>query len=111
MIPIQFNVDIFTELQRLGYDEFIVPQAVVNELKMLAKRSKGMDKTAAKVALSLSERCKIVEETGVADDVIVRLAEDIGSAVLTNDIELKNRLYKKGIITVYLRQRNRLEIA
>lgn len=110
MIPVQFKVDIFTELQRLGYNEFIVPQAVVNELNTLAKKSRGADKTAAKVAMALARRCEIVDATGVADDVIVELASNLGIAVLTNDIELKGRLLRKGITVIYLRQKGRLEI-
>jgi len=108
MIPVQFNVDIFNELQRLGFDELIVPEAVVDELDMLCRQLKGADKVAAKVARSLVERCEVVDAAGPADDVIVELAADLGAAVLTNDIELKNRLCEKDITVVYLRQKNRL---
>ncbi|MCK5721178.1 MAG: DNA-binding protein [Gammaproteobacteria bacterium] len=108
MIPIQFNVDIFDELQRLGFDEFVVPRAVFNELDSLVDRSRGKDKMAAKVARSLADRCEVVDITGFADDVILELANDIGAAVLTNDIKLKKRLQEKDITVVYLRQKNRL---
>ncbi len=108
MIPIQFNVDIFDELQRLGFDEFVVPKAVLDELDTLVERSRGKDKMAAKVARSLADRCEAVDITGFADDVIVELAENSGAAVLTNDIQLKNRLLEKDITVVYLRQKNRL---
>jgi rRNA-processing protein FCF1 len=108
MIPIQFNVDIFDELQRLGFDEFVVPKAVLDELDTLVERSRGKDKMAAKVARSLADRCEAVDIAGFADDVIVELAENSGAAVLTNDIQLKNRLREKDITVVYLRQKNRL---
>lgn len=108
MIPIQFNVDIFDELQRLGFNEFVVPKAVLNELDTLVDRSKGKDKMAAKVARSLADRCEVADITGFADDVILGLADDSGAAVLTNDIKLKNRLCEKNITVVYLRQKNRL---
>ena len=108
MIPVQFNVDIFDELQRLGFDEFVVPLAVINELETLVKRTRGKDKMAAKVARSLADRCEIMDATGFADDVILELADEIGAAVLTNDIKLKNRLCDKNITVVYLRQKNRL---
>ncbi|MEA1985184.1 MAG: DNA-binding protein [Euryarchaeota archaeon] len=110
MIPVQFKVDIFTELSRLGYDEFIVPQAVVDELRILVKRYKGDHKVAANVALSLCDRCTIIDTKGIADDVIVQLAEDTGAAVLTNDIGLRSRLDQKHISVIQLRQKNRLEI-
>ncbi|MGP8320704.1 MAG: type II toxin-antitoxin system VapC family toxin [Methanosarcinaceae archaeon] len=108
MIPVQFNVDIFDELQRLGFDEFVLPKAVLDELDTLVGRSKGKDRMAAKVARSLAGRCKVVDITGFADDVIAELAWDSNAAVLTNDIRLKNRLREKGITVVYLRQKNRL---
>ncbi|KGK99348.1 DNA-binding protein [Methanococcoides methylutens] len=111
MIPVQFKVDIFTELKRLGYDELIVPQAVINEIKILVKRYKGENRIAAKVALSLSDRCTIVERTGSADDVILQLALDTGAAVLTNDVGLVKRLKEVDVAVVRLRQKSRLDIA
>ncbi|MGD9911436.1 PIN domain-containing protein, partial [Methanothrix sp.] len=54
MMPEQFGVDIFSELERLGYFDYIVPTAVVRELRAIAKLAeKGRDKRAANVALSL----------------------------------------------------------
>lgn len=108
MIPVQFNVDIFEELKRLGFDEFLVPEAVIDELDMLTKRSKGADRTAAKVARSLVHMCEVSAVRGVADDVIAQLAVELGAAVLTNDIELKKRLSGMNITVVYLRQKNQL---
>ncbi|WP_445476319.1 DNA-binding protein [Methanococcoides methylutens] len=110
MIPVQFKVDIFSELKRLGYDELIVPQAVINEIKILIKRYKGENRTAAKVALSLSDRCSIVGRAGNADDIILQLAIDTGAAVLTNDIGLVKRLKEVDVTVVRLRQKNRLDI-
>ena len=110
MIPVQFGVDIFEELKRLGFNEFYVPEAVVFEIEKLIKREKGSDRTAAKVARSMMDRCERIAATGPADDVILRLAKEMGAAVLTNDIGLKRRLAEKGIQTVSLRQKNRLDL-
>ncbi|WP_440952678.1 DNA-binding protein [Methanococcoides sp. FTZ1] len=110
MIPVQFKVDIFSELERLGYDERIVPQAVINEIKILVKRCRGENRTAAKVALSLADRCAIVDRTGSADDVILQLAHDTGAAVLTNDVGLVERLKEADVTVVRLRQKNHLAI-
>lgn len=109
MIPVQFNVDIFEELKRLGYDSFIVPRSVINELNNLEKKLRGKDKTAVKVARSLAKRCDITENIGHADDVIVDLASTLAAAVLTNDIGLRKRLEEKDIPVICLRQKNRLE--
>ncbi len=109
MIPVQFNVDIFDELRRLGYNRFIVPLSVIRELESLQKGLRGKDKTAAKVAYSLARRCEVVETSGHADNVIVDLAGNCDAAVLTNDIGLKKRLEDKNIPIICLRQKNRLE--
>jgi rRNA-processing protein FCF1 len=111
MIPVQFGVDIFEELKRLGFDEFFVPEAVVFEIEKLIKREKGSNRIAAKVARSMMDRCeRITAATGPADDVILRLAKEMGAAVLTNDIGLKRRLAEEGIQIISLRQKNRLDL-
>lgn len=134
LIPGEFGVDIFEELERLGYVQIIVPRIVLKELERLRDRlsMKGKEKKAAQVGYSLiqkyahiseqerrSLRCtvsieegereggreKVVEE---ADDMIVALAVKKKAAVLTNDEELKDKLTQAGIVTVYLRGKNRL---
>ncbi|MCL7415540.1 MAG: DNA-binding protein [ANME-2 cluster archaeon] len=110
MIPVQFGVDIFKELNRNGFDEFIAPSAVVRELNALKKLARGKDKLAANAGLTLTERCTQVLVEGPADDAIEELAIAEGAAVLTNDIELKKRLCSKDITVVYLRTKDHLEI-
>ena len=111
MIPGQFGVDIFAELEKLDYDRFIVPSRVVRELKILYK--KGGNKVEASLALSLLDRCEVVDAKASAkasaDDAIVQIAEDMNAAVFTVDAELRKRLKDKGIATICLRQKKRLE--
>ena len=109
MIPVQFGVDFFEELKRLGFNEFFVPEPVVFEIEKLIKREKGSNRTAAKVARSMMNRCERITVIGPADDVILRLAKKMGAAVLTNDIGLKRRLAEEGIQTISLRQKNKLD--
>lgn len=109
MVQAQFGVDVLDELGRLGYDECIVPSAVVDELGVLQKRAKGADKAAVAVATALAKRCKGVEAPGSADDVIVGLAKRLGADVFTNDAGLKKRLRKEGIKTVFMRSKHKLE--
>ena len=111
MVPEQFGVEIFSELQRMGYVQFLVPVAVLAELRTLAvKAAKGRDKVAARVGLALSERCSIVGGAGPdADTDIERLALASELAVFTNDRALKKRLFSKGITVIYLRQGQYLE--
>jgi rRNA-processing protein FCF1 len=111
MVAEQFKVDIFSELLRLGYVDCIVPAQVIGELRSLAERAdKGRDKTAARVALGLAERCRIVGiDNCPADQAIEDLASREGAAVFTNDKALKKRLFSKGITVIYLRQGRYLE--
>jgi len=127
LIPGEFGVDIFEELERLGYERIIVPKAVLEELDRLRQKTdlKGKEKIAAKIGYSLtlkymrrrgvpSRRCKveISEEEGEgkdADEIIAELALKKKAAVLTADELLMRKLSKDGIAIVYLRGRNRLE--
>lgn len=110
MIPGQFGLDIFSELKRLGFDSFLIPRASVRELEKISSQGRGKDRKAAKVALSLLDRCTIIEKNGLADDIITDMAVDMNAAVLTNDIELKKRLCSKGVTIVYLRGKTSLSI-
>ena len=111
MVPEQFGVDIFSELARLGYIQCFVPTPVIRELSYLARKARGLDKTAARVGLALAERCQILEGEGNADDCLISLATRENAAVFTNDKTLKKRLFSKGITVVHLRQGRYLEIA
>ncbi len=110
MIPGQFGLDIFSELKRLGFEPYLVARASVRELEKICSEGRGKDRTAAKIALSLLDRCTIIEKNGFADDIITDMAVDMNAAVLTNDIELKKRLCSKGVTIVYLRDKTRLSI-
>ena len=111
MVPEQFGVDIFSELPRLGYVQWLVPASVLGELRSLARTAhKGADKVAARVALGLAEQCSVVgEDARDADLAIEELALSSGAAVFTNDKALKKRLFSKGITVIYLRQGRYLE--
>jgi len=110
MIPGQFGIDIFMELKRLGFDSYIVPRASIRELEKISMHGRGRDRTAAKIALSLLDRCTIVEMEGFADDVIMELATNKEDTVLTSDVELKKRLCSKGVSIVQLRERTHLSL-
>lgn len=117
MIPVQFGVDIFSELRRLGFSDFLTIQAVVFELEKLSKTISGNDRIAARVALQLSQKCDLLDmpDTGkgvrkYADDMIIESALRHSVSVLTNDIGLRQKLIKRGIQVVSMRQMKRLDI-
>ncbi len=112
MAASQFGLDVFSELERLGYRCFLVPRPVLSELKALSILADARrDRTAARIGLALAEVCEIVEASGEADDCLVDLAQDEDAAVFTNDKELKKKLSTRGVTVIHLRQRRRLEIA
>ncbi len=110
MIPGQFGIDIFSELEQLGFYSYIVPSASVKELEKIMATGRGKDRSSAKIALSLLDRCTIIDKNGYADNIIIDMAISMDAAVLTNDAELKKRLCSKGVTNVYLRDRTRLSI-
>ena len=126
LIPGEFGVDIFHELERLGYSHIIVPKAVLNELEVLMQKSglKGKEKIAAKVGYSLvlkyasgGGRYNVTiegeeEDKGKeADELVAKLAAKLEAAVFTLDEDLKRELTHAGIPTVYLRGKSRLEVS
>ncbi|HII05818.1 MAG TPA: DNA-binding protein [Methanotrichaceae archaeon] len=112
MVPGQFGLDIFEELERLGYRRFLVPRPVLLELESLARRADSRrDRIAARIGLKLTGGCELVEAFGEADGVLVVLALEADAAVFTNDKELKKKLSTRGVTVIHLRQRRYLDIA
>jgi uncharacterized protein len=115
MIPFQFNLDVFQEIEFLLQKkvDFIVPSAVKSELTGLSTRG-GEGAAEASLALQLASRCRVVEvalETNeTVDDAIVKASQKLGAVVATNDIELKNRLKLLKVPVVYLRDKSKLEV-
>lgn len=129
MMPVECNVRVFEELDRLlgGY-ELITTQTVIEELERLARgtsnesehehehklerartQSQGQEATAASVGRDLAERCAVVEaDATYADDALVELAErGACEYVVTNDGPLRDRL---SVGVIGLRGQNELAI-
>ena len=115
MIPFQFNLDVFQEIEFLLQKkvDFIVPSAVKSELTALSARG-GEGAAEASLALQLASRCRVVEVTletnETVDDAIVKASQKLSAVVATNDIELKNRLKLLKVPVVYLRDKSKLEV-
>lgn len=130
LIPGEFGVDIFEELERLGYEHIIVPEAVLSELDRLRQRPdlKGKEKRAAKIGYSLVLKYVHEEHDGCmvtinkeedeeesegrkrdVDELIAKMALKLKAAVLTSDEPLRRKLSEAGVATVYLRGKSRLE--
>ena len=115
MIPFQFHIDIFQEMEYLLQKkvDFIVPSSVKLELTGISSRG-GEGAPEASLALQLASRCRVVEvslqPSETVDDAIVKAAQKLGAVVATNDIELKKRLRDINVPVVYLREKSKLEV-
>lgn len=109
MVPAQFKVDIFADLEKLGYNEIMVPRSVMRELERIRKLGKGRAKMHASIAIRLASKCQIVESEGGFDEQIAALAKQYGAAVLTNDSLLRKDLRSKNVKTLYLREKCKIE--
>ncbi|MDG5820077.1 DUF188 domain-containing protein [Natronococcus sp. A-GB7] len=113
MMPVELDVRLFDELERLiGSAELVAPQPVIEELQRLSEKG-GTEGTAASVGHDLAtERCLVVDtEESYADDALVELARE-GSVdyVVTNDRPLRDRVLEASIPVLALRGRNKLAI-
>lgn len=115
LIPGQFMVDIFTELERIMQEPFelCVIDKSLKELNQVAVTGKQKDKFAAKLALALIIQKNLktlhsfVTKKSV-DDIIVSKA-DKDTYVATQDKALRQRLKEKGAKIIGLRQQKYLE--
>ncbi|MBI4149966.1 DNA-binding protein [Candidatus Woesearchaeota archaeon] len=115
LIPGQFKVDIFSELDRVcqfAYTLYVLDMTR-NELENIIQKQRGKQKEAAKLALALVKAKNINTLPSASknvDDALVALA-DKDTFIATQDVVLKRRLKGKvgGIIT--LRQKKYLIIS
>ncbi len=115
LIPAQFKVDIFSEIQGLcGLScEMVVIDKTLDELHGIMVVGKGMDKRAAKLALDLIKHKKVKEIKTKKDkhvDFLILESLKQGDVVATQDIGLKKLLSGKAKI-IGLRAKKQLYMA
>ncbi len=112
MMPVELDVRVFDELDRLvGDADLVVPRAVVSELEKLRDAGNGEAATAAAVGRDLASRCRVIgTEASYADDAVVELADRTDGYAVTNDRPLRDRLLERGVRVIGLRGRTTLEI-
>lgn len=111
----QFNVDIFSEIERIcnfKYELCILDRQT-KELEEIRKK-RGKDSRAAKLATDLIKNKKVkiiktISEKDV-DSQILEFAQKNNYIVATQDKELKNRLKRKNLQVIFLRQKKYLEL-
>ncbi len=109
LIPGEFKVNIFQELDKLGRPELYTLGLVVKELEKL-KIGTGANPKAARLGLNLlkSNKVNVIETDGKnTDDEILKTAKN-GFVVCTQDKELMQKLAKNKVSVIYLRQKRYL---
>jgi rRNA-processing protein FCF1 len=112
-VPLQFRIDIFEGLKTLlsVNAEPVVLSPVLKELRTLAKEGSEKTRKEASFALTLAEKCRLIDYDGEsADDTLVDAASEWRCPVFTNDMALRKRLRDINVPVIYVRQKSRLEI-
>lgn len=115
MVPFEIGIDIISELDRLIKQkyEIVILKGTIDELKGLSQNPKLKIRRAAKLALEMAERYKVVElanQNGNLDDLIVRFSKSMYCVVATNDRNLRRKLKSEGIPTIFVRQKSHLQM-
>jgi len=112
MMPVECDVRLFEEVERLlGEVEYLVPEAVVEELEKLSGQASEAAR-AATVGRDLADRCTTTAtDAGYADDAVLEVAErpDV-THVVTNDEPLQARLLDAGVSVISLRGQHKLAV-
>jgi len=114
LIPGQFGVDIFSELQRIcdfKYGLFIL-DSIKDELEKLA--AKGRDRASAKLGMELVEnKCLGViktEKLKNVDEMLIELGRNPDIIIATQDKALKRELRSNKTNIIFLRQKKCLKL-
>ncbi|MBW2985147.1 hypothetical protein KY313_00625 [Candidatus Woesearchaeota archaeon] len=124
LIPAAFNVDIFSELNRLfPRNKLFILDLSIGELKNIELKQKGKHKQEARLGLQMIKKYKISTiktekhinaskstSTIHVDNLIVDFALTGGYLVATQDKEIKVKLKKQNKKSITLRQKKYLII-
>ena len=116
-VPAQFGVDVFSEAERVleRSVEFILLESVIDEIRVKLEKSGKTERRMFRVAMDLTERCKIVEidqsmKDSLVDDQLLEYAASVGGVLATNDRELRNRSAERSVPVLMLRGKKHLEL-
>jgi|SRR3989338_6293049 len=115
MIPLQFNIDIFSEIDRVCVFKYqlLIIDKTIDELEKISGSAKRRYRLAAKIALQLIKKKKIKKiktKDGKVDDLILEaLGKD--DVLATQDALLRKRAVEKGANVIFLRNKSHLVLA
>lgn len=114
MIPLQFRVDIFSELNRICHFNYklLVYGQTIDELKNVMQKQSGKNKKVAQFALKLIKlkNIEIIESEQRDVDSLILENLDKDTIVATQDIMLKKEVLEKGSLVVILRKKKHLQL-
>ena len=114
MVPFQFNVDIFSEIERICNFSYnlVAFEGSKKELEKILKTGSGRDKKAAAIALKMieSKNINVIKSEGSHVDELILENAVKGTIVATQDMALKRILTEKGVPLIILRQKKYLQI-
>ncbi len=106
-----------TDIRSISLEEVLrlYPKATLATTKSVMRELneflKGKRRIQARISIEILERYKVEifeEYDDEADNDLLALAKELGGAVATFDLELKERLLKEGIPVIYLRAGKKL---
>ncbi|MDD5417451.1 MAG: nucleotide-binding protein [Candidatus Nanoarchaeia archaeon] len=108
LIPFEFRVDIFAELNRIMPEKtsLFTLSVCIDELKVISARHY---KAVLEILRKNSVRIMKVEKEKPVDDIIVDTADKEKAIVATQDIALRRKCREKGIKCISMRTKNHLE--
>jgi rRNA-processing protein FCF1 len=117
-VPAQFNVDIFSEAERLleRRIEFVVLSTALDELeRKLSSPSSRTEERHFRIAKELVKRCTVIGPEDIppldaVDDQVLEYAQRVKGILATNDRELRKRARKAGVPVLMLRGRKQLAL-
>jgi len=112
MMLFEFSINLKEELIRLiGAYSIVVTKQIIDEIKYLSDKGKGKKRNIARPALKFIEDLEIMDAEGNADNSVIDLASRLNAIVFTNDKEIRKKAKEKGLKTIYLRGKNKLEMS
>jgi len=112
LVPFQQGVNILSEFDRIMQEPFMLMtlNPLIDELERLATNGKGDDKISAKLGTQLARNIEVEDAPGKGDDAIINFVKGKeGIIVATNDSDLRKRLKKEKIQTIFVRNKSKLE--
>ena len=112
MIPWQFRVDIFSEIERIcnfNYKLYVFEESI-SELRNIISASSGKDKKAAQFALKIIKlkNINLIKSDKKEVDTLILENSDKYEIAATQDMALKRELTKKKIPLIILRKKKYL---